>query len=93
MSALDLDELQQIIYKIESGNDDGLFTINPVSGSIKLARVIPSEYEGTENNLFILKITATDGKYSADPNTVTVHITSKGEVTTTHCEETGITGS
>uniref|UniRef100_A0A671LLC8 FAT atypical cadherin 2 n=1 Tax=Sinocyclocheilus anshuiensis TaxID=1608454 RepID=A0A671LLC8_9TELE len=91
MSALDLDELQQIIYRIESGNDDGLFTINPVSGSIKLARAIPSKFEGTENPFYILKITATDGKYSADPNTVTVRITSKGEVATTHCEETGIT--
>ncbi len=70
---------------------DGLFTINPVSGSFKLARVIPSNYEGTENPLYILKITATDGKYSSDPNTMTVRITSKGEVATTHCEETGIT--
>ncbi|XP_016409125.1 protocadherin Fat 2 [Sinocyclocheilus rhinocerous] len=91
MSALDLDELQQIIYRIESGNDDELFTINNVSGSIKLARAIPSKYEGTENPFYILKITATDGKYSADPNTVTVRITNKGEVATTHCEETGIT--
>uniref|UniRef100_A0A8C1MB16 FAT atypical cadherin 2 n=1 Tax=Cyprinus carpio TaxID=7962 RepID=A0A8C1MB16_CYPCA len=91
MSALDLDELQQIIYRIESGNDDGLFAINPVSGSIKLAKAIPSNYKGTENTLYILKITATDGKYSADPNTVTVRITSKGEGASTHCEETGIT--
>uniref|UniRef100_A0A8C1I966 FAT atypical cadherin 2 n=1 Tax=Cyprinus carpio TaxID=7962 RepID=A0A8C1I966_CYPCA len=91
MSALDLDELQHIIYRIESGNDDGLFTMNPVSGSIKLARAIPSKYEGTENPLYILKITATDGKYSSDTNTVTVRITSKGEGASTHCEETGIT--
>uniref|UniRef100_A0A672QBL2 FAT atypical cadherin 2 n=1 Tax=Sinocyclocheilus grahami TaxID=75366 RepID=A0A672QBL2_SINGR len=91
MSALDLDELQQIIYRIESGNDDGLFAINPVSGSVKLAKAIPSNNEGTENPLYILKITATDGKYSADPNTVTVRITSKGEGASTHCEETGIT--
>uniref|UniRef100_A0A8C2E4Q2 FAT atypical cadherin 2 n=1 Tax=Cyprinus carpio TaxID=7962 RepID=A0A8C2E4Q2_CYPCA len=91
ISALDLDELQQIIYRIESGNDDGLFAINPVSGSIKLAKAIPSNYKGTENTLYILKITATDGKYSADPNTVTVRITSKGEGASTHCEETGIT--
>uniref|UniRef100_A0A8C1XZ71 FAT atypical cadherin 2 n=1 Tax=Cyprinus carpio TaxID=7962 RepID=A0A8C1XZ71_CYPCA len=91
ISALDLDELQQIIYRIESGNDDGLFAINPVSGSIKLAKSIPSNYKGTENTLYILKITATDGKYTADPNTVTVRITSKGEGASTHCEETGIT--
>uniref|UniRef100_A0A671Q6N2 Protocadherin Fat 2-like n=1 Tax=Sinocyclocheilus anshuiensis TaxID=1608454 RepID=A0A671Q6N2_9TELE len=91
MSALDLDELQQIIYRIESGNDDGLFAINPVSGSVKLAKAIPSNNEGTENPLYILKITATDGKYSANPNTVTVRITSKGEGASTHCEETGIT--
>ncbi|XP_051716060.1 protocadherin Fat 2 [Ctenopharyngodon idella] len=87
MSALDLDELQQIKYRIESGNDDGLFTIDPVSGTIKLFRAIPSNYEDT----YLLKITATDGKHSADPNTVTVRITGKGEGATTYCEETGIT--
>lgn len=91
MSALDLDELQQIKYRIESGNDDGLFAIDPVSGTIKLSRSIPSNYEDTDNHLYILKITATDGKYSADPNTVTIHITGKGEGATTYCEETGIT--
>lgn len=87
MSALDLDELQQIKYRIESGNDDGLFTIDPVSGTVKLFRAIPSNYEDT----YLLKITATDGKHSADPNTVTVRITGKGEDATTYCEETGIT--
>ncbi|XP_026136921.1 protocadherin Fat 2-like [Carassius auratus] len=91
MSALDLDELQHIIYRIESGNDDGLFKLNPVSGSIKLDKEIPSMDEGTEHPLYILKITATDGQYSSDPNTVTVRITSKGEVASIHCEETGIT--
>ncbi|XP_056106333.1 protocadherin Fat 2 [Rhinichthys klamathensis goyatoka] len=91
MSALDLDELQQIKYRIESGNDEGLFAIDPVSGTIKLSRAIPSNYEDTDNNLYILKITATDGKYSADPNTVTIRITGKGEGATTYCEETGIT--
>lgn len=91
MSALDLDELQQIKYGIESGNDDGLFAIDPVSGSIKLSRAIPSNDEDTDNHLYVLKITATDGKYSAAPNTVTVRITAKGDDATTYCEETGIT--
>lgn len=89
MSALDLDELQQIIYRIESGNDDGLFSIDPVSGSIKLAKAIPPNYEGSP--VYTLKITATDGKYNADPNTVTVRVIGKGEGAITHCEETGIT--
>ncbi|KAG1926068.1 protocadherin Fat [Pimephales promelas] len=91
MSALDLDELQQIKYRIESGNDEGLFAIDPVSGTIKLSRAIPANYEDTDNHFYILKITATDGKYSADPNTMTIHITGKGESATTYCEETGIT--
>ncbi|XP_051506561.1 protocadherin Fat 2-like [Myxocyprinus asiaticus] len=91
MSALDLDELQQIKYRIESGNDDGLFAIDPVSGIIKLTKAIPSNYGDTENSVYTLKITATDGKYSADLNTVTLRITGKGQGATTHCEETGIT--
>ncbi|XP_001920058.2 protocadherin Fat 2 [Danio rerio] len=91
ISALDLDELQQIVYRIESGNDDGLFSIDPVSGIIKLAKAIPSNYKDTENSLYTLKITATDGTYIADPNTVTVSITDNGEGAITHCEETGIT--
>lgn len=91
MSVLDLDELQQIMYTIESGNDDGLFAIDPVSGTIKLAKAIPSNYADTDNSLYILKITATDGKYNSDPNTVTVRITAKGTDTTTYCEDTGIT--
>ncbi|XP_051945095.1 protocadherin Fat 2 [Xyrauchen texanus] len=91
MSALDLDELQQIIYRIESGNNDGLFAIDPISGIIKLAKAIPSNYGNIENSVYSLKITATDGKYIADPNTVTVHITGKGQGATTYCEETGIT--
>lgn len=91
MSVLDLDELQQIMCTIESGNDDGLFAIDPVSGTIKLAKAIPSNYVDTDNSLYTLKITATDGKYNADPNIVTVRITAKGTDATTHCEDTGIT--
>ncbi|XP_055033747.2 protocadherin Fat 2 [Misgurnus anguillicaudatus] len=89
MSVLDLDELQQIIYAIESGNNDGLFAIDPFTGTLKLAKAI-STYV-LDNSLYKLKITATDGKYDADPNTVTVRITAKGTDAFTHCEDTGIT--
>ncbi|KAJ8282136.1 hypothetical protein COCON_G00046550 [Conger conger] len=41
MSAVDLDELQQVRYSIESGNERALFNIDPVSGSIRLAKKIP----------------------------------------------------
>ncbi|TRY88306.1 hypothetical protein DNTS_016697 [Danionella cerebrum] len=91
MSALDLDELQQIVYMIESGNDDGLFAIDPVSGSITLSKALPSNYKNKEMSYYKLNVTATDGTYRAHPNTLTVHITSSGEGATTHCKETGIT--
>ncbi|XP_022539774.2 protocadherin Fat 2 [Astyanax mexicanus] len=90
MTAVDLDEMDQIHYGIESGNEDKLFAIDPISGIITLAEPIPKDISETENPPFTLKITATDGKYSADPTTVTVYVTGNGKEATTHCQETGV---
>ncbi|XP_036424414.1 LOW QUALITY PROTEIN: protocadherin Fat 2 [Colossoma macropomum] len=90
MSAVDLDELEQIRYGIQSGNEDKLFAIDPVSGIITLAQPIPTDFLETESPSYTLKITATDGKYSADPTTVTVYVTDEGKEATTHCQETGV---
>ncbi|XP_066504787.1 protocadherin Fat 2 [Hoplias malabaricus] len=90
MSAVDLDELEQIQYAIESGNKDKLFAIDPVSGIITLAQPISTVLLETENPSYDLKITATDGKYSADPTTVTVYVMGEGQKFTTDCQETGV---
>ncbi|XP_030622122.1 protocadherin Fat 2 [Chanos chanos] len=90
MTAIDLDELEQIRYSIVSGNDHGLFEIDPVSGNITLARPIPVDFAETGSPSYVLKITATDGKYSSDPTTVTIHVTDKDKTATTHCKEIGV---
>uniref|UniRef100_A0AAY4ENR5 Protocadherin Fat 2 n=1 Tax=Denticeps clupeoides TaxID=299321 RepID=A0AAY4ENR5_9TELE len=88
LSAIDLDELLQIRYGIESGNEDRLFTINPVTGVIVLAKPIVSVLE--EGKKYLLKISATDGEYYADPTNITIEITSKDTEATVHCHETGV---
>ncbi|XP_076877989.1 protocadherin Fat 2 [Brachyhypopomus gauderio] len=90
MSAVDLDELEQIRYGIESGNEEKLFDIDPVSGTITLAQSIPTNILETQSSSYILKISATDGKYNADPTTVSVYVTSKGTEPSAHCQETGV---
>ncbi|XP_058253540.1 protocadherin Fat 2 [Hemibagrus wyckioides] len=89
--AVDYDELEQIHYRILSGNEDKLFTIDAVTGRISLAQPIPSEILVTKHPSFHLQITATDGKYSTtESTTVTVHITDKGKEVMSHCQETGV---
>ncbi|KAI5607990.1 protocadherin Fat 2 [Silurus asotus] len=88
--AIDNDELDQIHYRIQSGNEENLFAIDAVSGNITLAQPIPSEILVTNHPPFALDIIATDGKYSTESTTVTIHITGKGKEVTRHCQETGV---
>uniref|UniRef100_A0A4W5KGH0 FAT atypical cadherin 2 n=1 Tax=Hucho hucho TaxID=62062 RepID=A0A4W5KGH0_9TELE len=90
LSAVDLDELQQLRYVIESGNDQKLFDIDAVSGVIKLIKQIPTASKETELPLFRLRITATDGKHTSDPSVVTVTVVNQGTEATVSCQETGI---
>lgn len=89
ISAVDLDELEQIQYAIVSGNEDHLFGIDPVSGIITYAHP-PSLVTLKKKSPYALKITATDGKYSAEETIVKVHVTSQGEKVVKHCQETGV---
>nr|XP_029505015.1 protocadherin Fat 2-like [Oncorhynchus nerka] len=90
LSAVDLDELQQLRYVIESGNDQKLFDIDAVSGVITLIKQIPTASIETELPSFRLRITATDGKHTSDPSVVTVTIGNQGTEATVSCQETGI---
>ncbi|KAF7649184.1 hypothetical protein LDENG_00145410, partial [Lucifuga dentata] len=85
LSAIDLDELQQLKYVIESGNELQVFAINSVSGVITLNQPIP-----VRADLFTLKIIATDGKHRSDPSVVAINIAKQGEDATIQCQETGI---
>uniref|UniRef100_A0A8C9UXP7 FAT atypical cadherin 2 n=1 Tax=Scleropages formosus TaxID=113540 RepID=A0A8C9UXP7_SCLFO len=90
MSAVDLDELEQVRYRIESGNEHGLFEINPVSGSITLAKKIHPSLFASGMPSFVLTITATDGKHRSSPATVKISVANPGQEASMHCEETGI---
>ncbi|KAM6924214.1 protocadherin Fat 2 [Xenentodon cancila] len=85
LSAIDLDELQQLQYIIESGNELHIFGIDPVSGVITLKKPIPPQ-EGS----FTLRVVVTDGKHHSEPSVVRVTVTNKGENATLRCLETGI---
>lgn len=84
LSAIDLDELQQLKYVIESGDELGIFTSHP-TGAIKLNKPIPSN-----SNAFNLKVVATDGKHKSEASIVRVTVSNKGEEPTLTCQETGI---
>uniref|UniRef100_A0A6Q2YIM6 FAT atypical cadherin 2 n=1 Tax=Esox lucius TaxID=8010 RepID=A0A6Q2YIM6_ESOLU len=90
LSAVDPDELQQLRYVIDSGNNQRLFDIDTVSGIIRLTKQIPAAF--TENQLpsYKLYITATDGERNSDPSIVTVTVVSQGSEATFNCEETGV---
>ncbi|XP_072296133.1 protocadherin Fat 2 [Eucyclogobius newberryi] len=84
LSAIDLDELQQLKYVIDSGNELGLFMTDS-SGAIKLIKPIPPT-----SNAFNLRVIATDGKHQSDASVVRVTVTNRGEEPTFDCQETGI---
>ncbi|XP_054649081.1 protocadherin Fat 2 isoform X2 [Dunckerocampus dactyliophorus] len=85
LSAIDLDELQQLSYVIESGNELQMFAIDSVSGEVTLKQAIPPGA-----NSFNLGVMASDGEHHSEASVVRVTVTSRGDETTIHCRETGI---
>lgn len=85
LSAIDIDELQQLRYVIESGNELQVFVINAVTGAITLKQPVPAQ-EGS----FTLKVVANDGKHHSEASLVRITVTNKGDDATTRCFETGI---
>nr|XP_043896880.1 protocadherin Fat 2 [Solea senegalensis] len=85
LSAVDLDELQQLTYIIESGNEFQVFGIDPVSGTITLKQPIP-----LGAGSFTLSVVATDGKHRSKVSVVRITVTNRGDDVTLRCEETGI---
>ncbi|XP_053363533.1 protocadherin Fat 3a isoform X2 [Clarias gariepinus] len=71
MSAIDIDEMELVKYKIISGNEYGFFDLNPDSGVMTLRR---SLLTANPKSAFSLKITATDGETFSDPMFVNISI-------------------
>lgn len=85
LSAIDLDELQQLQYVIESGNEHQIFGIDSVSGAISLKQPIP-----LGSGSFTFRVVATDGKHHSEVSVVRITVTNRGDDPTLHCRETGI---
>lgn len=85
LSAIDLDELQQLRYVIESGNELQVFGIDPVSGAITLKQPIPLRASS-----FTLRVIATDGQHRSEASVVRITVTNRGDDATVRCHETGI---
>uniref|UniRef100_A0A673AU48 FAT atypical cadherin 2 n=1 Tax=Sphaeramia orbicularis TaxID=375764 RepID=A0A673AU48_9TELE len=85
LSAIDVDELQQLKYIIESGNELQVFAIDSFSGAITLNQQIP-----IHASAFDLKVVATDGKHYSEVSIVRVTVTNRGDDATLRCHETGI---
>lgn len=85
LSAIDPDELQQLSYLIQSGNELQVFGVDPLSGLISLKRAIPPS-EGA----FTLTVVASDGTHQSEASVVRVTVTHRGDEATVACRETGV---
>nr|XP_046262776.1 protocadherin Fat 2 isoform X2 [Scatophagus argus] len=85
LSAIDSDELQQLRYVIESGNELQVFGIDSVSGAITLRQPFP-----LRAGSFTLRVVATDGRHRSEASVVRVTVTNRGDDATVHCQETGV---
>uniref|UniRef100_A0A3Q1H4V1 Uncharacterized protein n=1 Tax=Anabas testudineus TaxID=64144 RepID=A0A3Q1H4V1_ANATE len=72
LSAVDIDELGMVKYKILSGNELDYFTLNPESGALSLKRSLA--VDNLKNGVFNMKIVATDGELFSDPTFVNVSV-------------------
>nr|XP_015831508.2 protocadherin Fat 3a isoform X4 [Nothobranchius furzeri] len=72
ISAIDIDELELVKYKIISGNEQGFFDLSPDSGVLVLRRSLAML--SPKNDIFSLKITATDGENFSDPMFVNISV-------------------
>ncbi|KAF1378536.1 hypothetical protein PFLUV_G00191580 [Perca fluviatilis] len=72
LSAVDMDELGMVRYKILSGNELDYFNLNPDSGALSLRRSLGMA--NLKSGIFNLKIVATDGEMLSDPTFVNVSV-------------------
>uniref|UniRef100_A0A667XBS0 Cadherin domain-containing protein n=1 Tax=Myripristis murdjan TaxID=586833 RepID=A0A667XBS0_9TELE len=72
LSAIDMDELGMVKYKILSGNELDFFILNSDSGALSLKRSVA--VANPKSGLFNLKIVATDGEIPSDPTFVNISV-------------------
>lgn len=72
MSAVDIDELGMVRYKMLSGNELDYFDLNPDSGALSLKRSLATS--NLKVGVFNLKIVASDGELLSEPTFVNVSV-------------------
>lgn len=89
MSAVDMDELGMVKYKILSGNELDYFDLNPDSGAISLKRSLAAA--NLKSGTFTFKVVASDGEMLSDPMFVNVSV-ARGRVFPSgfNCRETRV---
>lgn len=88
MSAVDVDDLALVKYKIVSGNELEFFDLDADSGALVLQRSLATA--GPMSNTFSLKITATDGENLSDPVFVNISVAQGKQSQGISCTETRI---
>ncbi|XP_076002461.1 protocadherin Fat 3-like isoform X2 [Genypterus blacodes] len=88
MSAIDIDELELVKYKIVSGNDGGYFDLNSDSGVLLLQHSLATA--NPRNGVISLKIIATDGENFSDPMFVNISIIHGKSSKSFNCKETRV---
>lgn len=88
-SAIDIDELSLVKYKILSGNEQGVFSLNPDSGILSLRKSLVGT--NPKNQPFSLKIAATDGVLFSEPTFINMSVV-KGKAVPTNfnCNDTKV---
>ncbi|XP_058918449.1 protocadherin Fat 2 [Kogia breviceps] len=90
VSAIDVDELQNLKYEFVSGNELEYFHLNHFSGVISLQRPFRNHTTGQPIN-YSLKITASDGKNYASPMTLNVTVVKDPHFEVpVKCDKTGV---
>lgn len=72
LSAIDMDELGLVEYKILSGNELDYFNLNPDSGALSLKRSLA--VDSLKSGVFNFKVVATDGEMFSDPTFVNISV-------------------
>lgn len=90
VSAIDMDELQNLKYEIVSGNEQDYFHLNHFSGVISLKRSF-MDLMAVRPTIYSLKITASDGKNYASPTTLKVTVVKdRHSEAPVRCDKTGV---
>ncbi|XP_063930740.1 cadherin-87A isoform X2 [Zophobas morio] len=65
VEAVDADKTSHVTYSIISGNDDGLFSIEPNSGKIRIASNKGLDVSNDTDNIVLLTVMASDGTFTS----------------------------